>query len=193
MINTTPMKQTLILLFSTIIMVSCSSDDNDSSSRNDHFSITRNGKTYTNNNIAYASLEDYACNDPNLELTATWSASYIENSEFNFSLGIILPSLESTFENGLDYSNSQVNDNGVGIACFNNFDFLPDYSENDKDLSLDGTANNFNKIESITKVSESGEFVVHAIKGNYQLSFSDGNGYNVEVNGNYVLHVEALK
>ncbi|MEC3906120.1 hypothetical protein VOI54_03765 [Tamlana sp. 2201CG12-4] len=187
------MKQLLTIFLATALIVSCSSNDDDSRTNDDHFNITRNGESYTSSNLAYASLEDYDCNNSNLELTSTWSATYIENSEFSFSLGIVLPSQQTTFVNGLDYSNSGVNDNGINAVCFNNYDFLPDYFESGKNLSLDLSANNFNEIESVTKISESQSLVTHAVKGNYQLTYTDGNGYNVFISGDYVLHVEAYK
>lgn len=191
-------KLSLLLFIPLILSVSCSSsDDSDSNSSGNFISITRNGETFNENNLAYGISVFDNCNDSSVLLDYTSAIVYIENSEFSFSLGIAHPSDKSVFEN-VSASVSQVNieasDNGLlYIDCLNDFDLIIEYSDKSSNVSLDDSANNTNTIESINLINETSTKATYGIKGNYVATYTDGSGYNITINGSYLLHVDTLK
>lgn len=191
------MKKIIVLLL-VVLSISCSSsDDSDSNSSGDYISITRNGETFNENNLAYGILGFENCNDSSVSMDATASIVYIENSEFSFSLGIAHPTDKSVFEN-ISASVSQINieasDEGLGyIDCLNDFDFILNYYDESSYVSIDESANNTNTIESINLINETSTEATYGIKGNYVATYTDGSGYNITINGDYLLHVDTLK
>ncbi|WP_028871291.1 hypothetical protein [Psychroserpens burtonensis] len=180
------------------LLFNCSSDDDSNSNNSENFiSITRDGETFSEYNLAYSVFGANNCNDSNVTMDITTQIAFIENSEFSFSLAIAHPTNKSDFDNA-SLSASQVNieasDDGIGfIDCVNNFDFITNYNDNSRYVFIDDTVSNINIIENINLINETSTNATYGIRGNYQITYTDGSDYNITITGSYLIHVDTLK
>lgn len=190
-------KPLFILSLSLLTLFCCSSDDegSDSSLTTAFFTINRNGQSLRQDVNAYSIFGVDNCSDSDFELDATFAIEYLETSEFEFAMGIIAPNLKSDIDNNLSVNiNPDVVEGGISnIDCFLLYQFIPDYFDSNYFVSLDTAADNMNNIVEIAMISESSNEATYAIRGNYNLTYSDGDDYSVNVTGEYVLHVDVLK
>jgi hypothetical protein len=189
-------KPLFILSFSLLVLFSCSSDDegSDSSLTTAFFTINRNGQSLRQDVNAYGIFWADDCSDSDFLLDATMAIEYLETSEFEFAMGIITPNLKSDIDNNLSVNiNPDVFDRAGSIDCFLLYQFIPDYFDSNYFVFLDDAADNVNNIVEIAMISESSTDATYAIRGNYNLTYSDGLDYSVNITGEYVLHVDTLK
>jgi hypothetical protein len=180
------------------MLTSCGSDDDSTnpSLTTAYFTINRNEQSLREDFIGVSNVfQD--CLDPDFRLTAKWSGRYIETSEFSFNLGVMAPSVKLDIDNNLDVPiTTDITEESLGtLDCGLIYQFLPGYYEFNRSVKLDNTADNINTIVDISMISESETKATYAIRGNYSLTYTDrdGQGYNIKINGEYVIHVETLK
>jgi hypothetical protein len=191
------MKKIYLLLLVSIIFISCSGNDSNSDSGINYMSITRDGKTFTENNLAYGSIGVNNCKDDNVSMSVTSNARFIENSKFSFTLGFIHFSDKSVFED-MGLSGGQINieasENGfASLDCYNNLDFTIFYHDKINSVEIDDSASNTNTIESINFIDETSTEAKYGIKGKYKVAYTDGAGYNITINGSYLFYVSTYK
>lgn len=191
------MKQIAILLLLPLMLTSCSSDEDSSNSSltSAFFTINRNGQSIRQDNVFFVSLEMDDCSNSGFRLTATWTGNFIETSEFNFAPGIIAPTLKTDIDNNLEVTtNIAILEEGLGsVDCVSLYQFLPLYWEENFSVTLDDSADNMNNIVEISMISDDVTKTTYAIQGNYNLTYTDGEDYSVNITGEYVLHVDTLK
>jgi hypothetical protein len=192
------MKKIYLLLFVSIIFISCSGNDSNTDSGNDYMSITINGETFKESTLAYGIQGSKDCNDDNISMDFTKVIVWIENSKLSFHLGIAHFSDKSVFED-VGLSDSQINieassDLITTEDCVNNFDFMIYYwDKNNRSLAIDDSVSNTNTIENINLIYETSTIATYGIRGKYKVTYSDGAGHNITINGSYLLHVDTFK
>lgn len=189
------MKNFLFVTLFIITASSCSSDDSTNfSNQQPYFTLNREGESFNQSNVLFVSLEVDNCNEPNIRLTWTSTGNFIETSEFNFAPSIIAPTLQEEIEFASDDLSSIVKDETVSSSnCFNTLDFLPSYWEENINVYLDNSKNNRNTIENISLISEDDTSALYAIKGKYDINYTRENNSDINLFGEYLIHVESLK
>jgi hypothetical protein len=194
-VNSNVMRQIAILLLLPLMLTGCSSDDDSSNSNltTGYYTINRNGQSLRQDIDVYSALERENCSDPDFRLKITYSAQYIETSEFGFSLGMVAPTLKLDIDNNLDVPINTDIINFSNGECILLYQFDSGYYEENYSVTLDDTADNINTIAEISMITDEATRATYAIRGNYNLTYSDGEDYSVNISGEYVFHVDTLK
>ncbi|GGB65169.1 hypothetical protein GCM10007424_01350 [Flavobacterium suaedae] len=176
----------IIILLISLLTISCSNDDN--SSQPDiveYTTINILGESYTDYPYATSSTVAPSCNS-NIDLSVQQFGDFI-NAQFDIWIVFIYRSYQYQFEE-YDISNTVIKQEYNPLSsCYNNFDFIVEYydNENDEKLNLDNSFTNMNTIESINKIDEDSNEITYAVKGSFSLRFNKGGNTLIPVTGDY--------
>ncbi len=175
------MKKILCLLI-TIILFNCSSDD--SSLNNSDFFLNMNvvGESFSTGNEISVSISMDNCIDD--YFLTVQSLGQIENSEILVTAFFTHAETVNNFNDNVISSNRVLAQ--VDLDCHFDLDFIIDfYYEPYGNMEIDYSSNNFNNISSIILLDEDNQERRYAITGNFEVTFTDGNGNSVPMSGSY--------
>ena len=183
------MRKILYLLFATVVLFNCSSDDSTSNSSDFFLNINVIGDTFSTGNEVSVSLPIDNCDD-DYSLTVQ-SLGQIENSE------ILLTVFLTHAEEAINFNENAVSSDRVlaqvNLDCHEDLDFIVDFFyEPFGDMEIDSSANNFNTISSIILLDENNQEKRYAISGSFGITFTDGNGTNIPMIGDYRAEILVL-
>lgn len=190
------MKKTLLsLALAASILNACSSDDSQpvqQPNANEFTTINVLGQTYTDIPFASSSTVAGSC-DEDTYLRVKQFGDF-ENSKFSISLVFVHKEYYNQFQ-GYDINDTEVKPEFGGLNCFNNFDFILSYYDNENNdvLTLDNTFDNQHTIQSITVVDEDSEEVTYAVTGSFSLRFKRDDNSLVPITGNYNRFIDVTK
>lgn len=181
----------LLLLLVSTILTSCSgNDDNESNFEfGGSFTVNIDGESHTRNNFP-SSFEADKCNDSQrLNIVDT---AEIETSVYFFDIQLSTPLLASEFNNQ-SFSSAVISTDLYDNCVANTWSLNPNYSENNRSLSLDNSFTNSCKINSVKKFRENSTSIIYIVSGEFDVKYTDGQNYNVPISGVFDIEVQSLK
>lgn len=187
------------VLITILALLSCSSNDSTNTSIANNVgycNVTLPGATinheFKEEDITF-SFGAKSCK-PNLILDKQ-SVGQVEKAFFFLDIYLVHNDNKSQFE-GYNINNTSVKTNFAGNSdCFNNFDLITDYEDKFENnyLNINIPSTNFNKIESVTVYKENTNYIIYAVKGNFEITFKKSDNTLIPVKGSYKTFIYVWK
>lgn len=191
------MKKILTFLSVLVLATSCSSSDDSSTlaSNKGYCDVTLHGETIHHEyDEGYSfSLGISSCTD-NSEVRIQ-NVEQFEKSNYFLDVYFVHDETQQIFQ-GYDVNNSVLKPYLDIFNCYNNFDFIVEYTDstnNDTTLPFSSTSNNFNHITDISVYSENQTEIIYAVRGNFEVTFKKPDNTLIPVVGSYKTFIYVLK
>jgi hypothetical protein len=194
------MKKITLLLITIFTLSACSSDDDndDGNSPNIegyYFNATYNSENYIDQHDLIGEI--YWNENDCVTSNDLWRVyiGQIETSSFFLDANLMY------FENFSDFENTDIGIRDVvpswwyvDADCYENLELMLDVEINDEAFIVDVSAENFNKINSISMVSEDNQEKIYSVEGEYSAYFvNPDDNSTLRVVGSYRTPLHLLK
>jgi hypothetical protein len=187
----------LLIIIISQFLTNCSNDSDSTSTNKAYCNITVNGVI---TNHEYDEGFTFSFGDSNCTTNFSQrlqSVGQFENTSYILDFYFVHTEDLINFQ-GYNIANTSVKNKGLDIVnpeCYNNFDFIAEYTDksNDNILTFDTTSNNTNIIQSITLFREDALEKVYAVKGNFNVTYKKPDNNLIQVTGDYKTYIYVLK
>lgn len=189
-------KIAFLLLFTTICLLACSKDGDESSNSNTFFfEINVLNETYKSENsgeFGATGMNELSCDFPDEDdiMFGNVLIPYIENSTLS-CVGVLYHYESQNYFKNYNINNTKIiefadYDYNQPEPCFDNLDFAIDfYLEDEGYLEFYEVSDNFHKIDKIKILKETNQKITYVVEGEFKATFKSNVGNLIPIYGKY--------